>query len=162
MSSNGVGLVDVISSFAGPSNNPAVNRTRKALKEDGSMVNIQNSANLLGPEIPGSMTDLQAQAIQNLNPEQLKRLLGGQGVTQGAPAQGSSPGSDEQSQLMQLMLGALMDPGIDANDVGSQLMQRITMDALQGGAGATPQSLLQGLGGILTNLMGANAQGAKK
>lgn len=57
-------------------------------------------------------------------------------------------------QLMEMMLSTLMDPNIDANDVGSQLMQAIAQDALTGGqrGGGTQQGVSAFLRGILQNM----------
>ena len=69
----------------------------------------------------------------------------------------------DESELLKMALAALMDPNIDANDVGSQLLQQITMDTLSPGetTAGTSGGLKKIMDNILQQLFAANAEASK-
>ena len=71
-----------------------------------------------------------------------------------------NPANDE---LLQMVLASIMDPEIDANDVGSKLMQQITLDTLGPNetTAGTPEGLRDLLSAILQDLFAANAETSK-
>ena len=71
----------------------------------------------------------------------------------------AAAGTDE---LMKMLLASLLDPKIKADEVGSQLMQRLTMDSMSGGGkGSSPQGVAGFLKQILGNMAAEQAPNQK-